>query len=189
MTSDAQLLAAARDDPDAFRALYDRYAARVHGWFASRTRDADAAMDLTAETFAQAWFVRERFEDRAGGSAGPWLFGIARNVLLMSVRRGRLESQARDRLGLRERLDQRVASAVPGPEWTERADDAEALLDGLPENQREAVRLRVIDELDYPAVAAALRTTPQAARVRVHRGLATLRARALSTPTIQENHR
>lgn len=76
MRSDAKLLAAARDDPEAFRVLYDRYATRVHGYFANRTRDGDAAMDLTAETFAQAWFVRKRFEDRAKGSAGPWLFGI-----------------------------------------------------------------------------------------------------------------
>ncbi len=189
MTSDAQLLAAAREDPEAFRALYDRYADRVHGYFTRRTRDADAALDLTAETFAQAWFVRRRFEDRAGGSAGPWLFGIARNVLLMSVRRGRLESQARDRLGIRERLDQPAAPAVLDPGWTELADDADALLDGLPAGQRDAVRLRVIDELDYPAVAAALHTTPQAARVRVHRGLAALRARAATPNPIQENVR
>jgi len=51
----------------------------------------DAAFDLTAETFAQAWIMRRRFRDEAEGSAAPWLFGIARNVLLMSVRRGRLE--------------------------------------------------------------------------------------------------
>jgi DNA-directed RNA polymerase specialized sigma24 family protein len=91
MTSDAGLLAAARSDPDAFRELYRRYAERIHSYFARRTHDPHAAHDLTAETFAQAWMVRTRFRDEADGSAAPWLFGIARNVLLMSVRRGRLE--------------------------------------------------------------------------------------------------
>jgi RNA polymerase sigma-70 factor (ECF subfamily) len=43
------------------------------------------------------------------------------------------------------------------------------------------VRLRVIDDLDYDHVADALGTTPTAARVRVHRGLAALRTR-LSAP-------
>ncbi|MCW3015836.1 MAG: polymerase, sigma-24 subunit, subfamily [Solirubrobacterales bacterium] len=185
MKTDASLLAGARENPDAFRLLYDRYADRVHGYFARRTHDADAAYDLTAETFAQAWLVRERFRDEAGGSAGPWLFGIARNVLLMSVRRGRLERQACERLGLLERLDA-PATAIPDEGWAADADTADELLDGLPATQREAVRLRVLQDLDYTQVAAALGTTAPAARVRVHRGLAALRARV--TPS-QESTR
>ncbi|WP_354701185.1 RNA polymerase sigma factor CarQ [Paraconexibacter sp. AEG42_29] len=184
MISDAALVAAAREDPEAFRAIYDRYAHRVHAYFARRTRDADAAHDLTAETFAQAWLVRARFRDEAGGSAGPWLFGIARNVLLMSVRRGRLEQRACERLGLHERLDQRPADAVPELSWADDADTADELLASLPPAQREAVRLRVVEDLGYTEVAAALGTSAPAARVRVHRGLAALRARATPSPTV-----
>src|SRR3954469_14133472 len=90
-TSDAALLAAA--DPDAFRELYARYAERVDGAFEPRAGDP-ARFALTAGTFAQAWIMRRRFRDEAAGAAAPWLFGIARNVLLMSVRRGRLERAA-----------------------------------------------------------------------------------------------
>lgn len=175
MTSDAALLRAARSDPDAFAALYGRYAERIDGYFARRTGDADAALDLTAETFAQAWLVRERFEDRAGGSAAPWLFGIARNVLLMSIRRGALERTACRRLGILERVDGGATpAAVPDERW---ADGADELLDTLPADQREAIRLRVLEDLSYADVASALGTSPPAARVRVHRGLAALRAR------------
>jgi RNA polymerase sigma-70 factor, ECF subfamily len=179
-TSDAALLSAARTDAGAFRELYDRYADRVHGYFVRRTADADASFDLTAETFAQAWLVRGRFRDEAGGSAAPWLFGIARNVLLMSLRRGQLERRAAERLKVAERLDvpYEAASLVPGERW---ADGADELLEGLPAAQREAVRLRVVQELSYEQVAAALGTTASAARVRVHRGLATLRARRLNS--------
>ncbi len=172
--SDAALMAAARSDPDAFRELYDRYAERVHGYFARRTRDQSAALDLTAETFAQAWLVRDRFRDEAAGSAAPWLFGIARNALLMSVRRGAIERRATERLGLMGRLDHAPATAAPDETW---ADDADELLETLPESQREAVRLRVIEDLDYDRVADALGTSPSAARVRVHRGLQALRHR------------
>jgi RNA polymerase sigma factor (sigma-70 family) len=180
MMTDAGLLAAARSDPDAFRELYDRYVARIHGYFARRTGDADAAFDLTAETFAQAWLVRERFRDEADGSAAPWLFGIARNVLLMTLRRGQLERRATERLRVAERLDApyRPASVAPDERWTDGSDE---LLDELPPAQREAVRLRVIQELAYEQVAAALGTTTSAARVRVHRGLAALRARRLDS--------
>ena len=169
--TDAQLVVAARTDASAFRELYDRYAGRVFGFQLGRTRDADAAHDLTAETFAQAWLSRTRFHDRANGSAGPWLFAIARNVLVDSVRRGRLEQEARCRLGL---LEPRGDDADPDERWLEGLDEA---LAELPEGQRDALQLRVVDELGYGEVADALGTTPAAARVRVHRGLHVLRNR------------
>ena len=124
-STDAALLAAARTDAAAFRALYDRYAARVLRYHERRTRDPDAAHDLTAETFAQAWLSRTRFRDEAGGSAAPWLFAIARHVLLGSVRRRTLERRACERLG----LEAGASAAVPDETWLEGLDEA---LDALP---------------------------------------------------------
>jgi RNA polymerase sigma factor (sigma-70 family) len=173
--TDAELLAAARTDASAFRALYDRYAARVLRYHQRRTSDADAAHDLTAETFAQAWLVLARFRDEAGGSAGPWLFAIARHVLLASVRKRALEQSACARLG----LERPGAAAAPEERWVNGLDEA---LAELPDGQREAIRLRVEDDLAYDRVAESLGTTPQAARVRVHRGLAALRNRLSDVP-------
>jgi RNA polymerase sigma factor (sigma-70 family) len=178
--SDASLLIAARHDPDAFRELYERYATAVFEYFVRRTANRASALDLTAETFAQAWFVRARFRDEANGSAAPWIYGIARNVLLMSIRRGAIERRATERLGLRERLDSPRAADDPGPEgaW---ADGADEMLDALPSDQREAVRLRVLEDLEYTDVARHLGTTPAAARVRVHRGLKALKQHLTSS--------
>jgi RNA polymerase sigma factor (sigma-70 family) len=168
--TDAELLAAARTDAAAFRALYDRYAVRVLAYHARRTSGDDAAHDLTAETFAQAWLARARFRDEAGGSAAPWLFAIARHVLLAAVRKRTLEQRACRRLG----LEAATSTAEPEERWLDGLDEA---LAELPESQREAIRLRVEHDLDYDRVAASLGTTPEAARVRVHRGLAALRNR------------
>jgi RNA polymerase sigma factor (sigma-70 family) len=172
MTSDARLLQSALTDAGAFRELYDRYAEHMYRFHLRRCGNADAAHDLTAETFAQAWLSRARFRDEAGGSAAPWLFGIARHVLSASVRRGRLEREACGRLGIFERLDREPASLQPDDSWLEGLDEA---LAALPETQRAALELRFQDDLPYDDVAVALATTPQAARVRVHRGLASLR--------------
>jgi RNA polymerase sigma-70 factor (ECF subfamily) len=174
LRTDAELLRAARTDPHAFRELYDRHASRVYGYHLRRSGEADAAHDLTAETFAQAWLTRRRFRDRAAGSAAPWLFGIARNVLLMSVRRRRLERSACERLAILERLDTEPVAAEPDESWL---DGLEEALAELPEGQRRAIGLRVGADLDYDAVAAALGTSPPSARLRVHRGLTTLRNR------------
>lgn len=165
LPTDAELLAAARNDATAFRAFYERYAERVHGYHLRRARDPEAARDLTAETFAQAWLSRRRFRDRAGGSAGPWLFAIARNVLVGSVRKQQLERKACERLGVLVE-----ARAEPDETWLDG-------LDGMLEDIPDAVRLRVVDELAYEDVARELGTTPAAARVRVHRGLSALRNR------------
>ena len=174
MTTDAQLLSAARTDPKAFRELYDRYAERMYRFQLARSGDRDAAHDLTAETFAQAWLGRARFEDLASGSAGPWLFGIGRNVLSASVRRGQLERSASNKLGILERLDREPAAVEPEESWLDGLDEA---LAELPETQLDALRLRFVEDLPYDELADALGTTSQAARVRVHRGLQTLRIR------------
>ena len=69
--TDAELLGAARNDPQAFREFYDRYAVWVRVWFARQTGSESAALDLTAETFAQAWHSLRRFRDLADGSGAP----------------------------------------------------------------------------------------------------------------------
>ena len=174
MTTDAELLRRAHDDPAAFRRLYERHAAALHTYHLRRTGDAEAAQDLTAETFAQAWIARRRFRDRAGGSAAPWLFGIARPLLLQSVRRHRLELRACARLGVMEELDRAPSHAEPHEGWLEGLDEA---LAALPPDQREAIRLRVEEDLSYDDVARHAEASPQVVRARVSRGLRSLRTR------------
>jgi RNA polymerase sigma-70 factor (ECF subfamily) len=173
---DASLLKAARSDAGAFRELYERYAGRVHGYHLRRSGDPEAAHDLTAETFAQAWLVRARFRDEAGGTAGPWLFAIARNVLLASVRKRSLERSACERLGLAHELDR--PPVEPDERWLDGLDEA---LADLPPEQREAVELRVVDDLAYAEIGEALSISPGSARVRVHRGLRALRTHFTNT--------
>ncbi|MGH2873377.1 MAG: RNA polymerase sigma factor [Solirubrobacteraceae bacterium] len=173
--SDADLVSRSRHEASAFAELYQRHAAAIYRYHCRCTGDADAAHDLTAETFAQAWLMRARFRDEAGGSAAPWLYGIARNVVLMSVRRRRIERAGLERLGLLG--DPGAVSGAehqPDESWLV---ELEAALDELPAAQREAVRLRFDADLAYEQIAVALDTSPQAARVRVHRALSTLRAR------------
>jgi RNA polymerase sigma factor (sigma-70 family) len=140
----------------------------VPAWF--RRRLEWAASDLTAETFAQAWLSRRSFRDEAEGSALPWLFGIARNVARESARRDAVETRARRRLGLPTDLASEDGYAAV----EERLSPREALaqgLEALPEHERQALELRVVDELPYEQVADRLGVRPAAARLRVSRAL------------------
>lgn len=166
--SDAELIREAARDESAFGELYERHARAVFGWFERRL--AWAAADLTAETFARAWLWRGRFRDERAGSALPWLFGIAANVLRESVRQDRLETRARERLGLPLDLASEEGFAGVDARLSPRQALARALA-GLPGEQRRAVELRVLDELSYREVARRLSIRPEAARLRVSRAL------------------
>ena len=98
LTDDA-LLAATPRERAAFGVFYERHERAVLGFFGAVTRRPEVAADLTAETFAAALDSVASF-DPARGTARMWLFGIARHVLARSARRGRVESAARERIGL-----------------------------------------------------------------------------------------
>jgi RNA polymerase sigma factor (sigma-70 family) len=168
--SDDELLRRARREPDAFAAFYSRHERLVLGFFVGRVGDAEVAADLVAETFAAALAAIPRFRRRREPPTA-WLLGIARNILAMSRRRGRVEARARRRLGMpRLDLTDEVLERIEGLNGT-----ALELLGGLPSRAREAVKARVVDERDYPEIARDLRCSEAVVRKRVSRGLKALR--------------
>jgi RNA polymerase sigma factor (sigma-70 family) len=167
-TTDAELLRASARDPEAFAELYRRHAVAVYSWL--HRRQPQIASDLTAETFARAWLHRRRFRDRRGGTALPWLLGIAANLLSDAIRRERVETRARERLGLpTEQTVESDADAIVARLSPDASIERE--LASLPAPQREALELRVVQELTYDEVADRLSIRNAAARLRVSRAL------------------
>lgn len=152
--------------------LYRRHAEDLLRYFARRTLDPESAAELTAETFAEAFASRGRYRD-TGANGVAWVYGIAKHQLSRYFRAGAVEANARRKVGIprRELVPEdyeRIEELVDlGPV---REALAEAL-DGLAEDQREALRLRVIDGLSYTEVARRLACGEAAARQRVSRGL------------------
>jgi RNA polymerase sigma factor (sigma-70 family) len=179
---DAELILRSSREPEVFGVLFERHAEPMLAFFARRTLDAEAAAELVAETFAEAFSSRSRFRDQGVEGAG-WLYGIGKHLLSRYFRAGAVEARARRRLGM--------------PERTVNDDDYERIeelidferiggvvleaLSTLPEDQREAVRLRVIDGRDYRRVADALGCTEPTARARVSRGLRRIASQVKAT--------
>lgn len=180
-TDQELLLAALADEPTAFTAFYERHVDLVLAYLRRRTSSAEVAADLMAETFAAALLsLHERTSPEELDVPVAWLFGIARNKLHESYRRGRVEAAARERLGLEPLvLDDRDLALVDELSET---DVVRALAEVLPPDQLQAVRLRIIDERDYEAIARELDCSEAVVRKRVSRALATLRARVGSVP-------
>src|SRR3954468_11167011 len=172
-----RLLLAAAGDREAFAAFYRRQNAGILAFFYRRTACPYVSADLTAETFAEALASLGRFSPKRG-TATAWLYGIAGNEYRQWLRRGRVAGRGRNPVGIEpieltnedlERIDALVDFAPLQSAVT-------AALADLSPSLREAVVLRIGDDLTYEEVARRLGCSVGAARVRVSRGLARLQA-------------
>jgi RNA polymerase sigma-70 factor, ECF subfamily len=175
-------------EPQLFARFYEQHADAVLRFLVRRTLDVDAARDLTAETFAQAFRARGSFRGSTEEEAAGWLFGIARNLLRHYVRSGVVERRAVEKLGMRipplEPDDYARIEELAGLAQAREVVAAEfGRLNG---DQREAVRLRIVDQLPYREVAQRLAVSEQTARARVSRGLRHLAAAIDETPNVRE---
>jgi len=171
--SDEELLAASIEEPALYLQFYDRHARDLLTFFARRTFDSRAAADLTAETAAEAFASRFRYADQGPGSAAAWLFTIARRQLGAFVRRRRVATAARQKLGV-----PRIELTSSDMERVEELMDLRAMaraiasaFESLRPADRQALTLRVIDGRSYLEVARAMGCSEQTARARVSRGL------------------
>jgi RNA polymerase sigma factor (sigma-70 family) len=163
-----------QQDADSFELFYSRYFERLLVFFARRTRDAELAADLTAETFAAALTGRRRYRPQRGG-ADSWLFAIAYHKLGDAQRRGCAEDRARRRLGI-ERIEL-TDDDIARIDRLGQPDSVAELVRELPPEQQEAIQAHVIEERGYSEIAADFETSEAVVRKRVSRGLAAIRRR------------
>src|SRR3954454_7824655 len=171
-------------DRETFAALYRQTADDVLVFIVRRIFDREVAMDLAAEAFAQAFVSRGRFRGSSQAEAGAGIFTIARRQVADYLRRGKTERRALNKLGIEpprlndedlDRVDQLAG-------LTELRAAIGAGLRELNPAQRDAIALRVVEELPYPEVAARLGISEQTARARVSRGLRALAVMLEQTP-------
>jgi RNA polymerase sigma-70 factor (ECF subfamily) len=173
-------LAAARTmslDDEAFDRLYQRQAETLLDYFQRRLQDPELATDLVADTFEAVLERRSQYRGDSEEEESGWLWRIASSTLREHERRGR--ARRRDSRGLirqRRALTDSEIERIEDDASSERMRRAvRDSLDRLPDDQRDAVRLRVVESLPYDEVARRLGIQPTAARVRVLRAMRVLR--------------
>jgi RNA polymerase sigma-70 factor, ECF subfamily len=165
---------AAQADRAAFATLYRRYLDRVYGYAFYQLGDHHDAEDATERIFLAALRALPGFRDQ-GSTFRAWLFRIAHNTVANAHR-----SRSR-------------RPVEPLPDWFERpAPDADparqvAMADELrtvrraieqmPDDRRQVILLRFVDELSTAEIAEVLERSPGAVRVLLHRSLRDLAAR------------
>jgi RNA polymerase sigma-70 factor (ECF subfamily) len=128
----------------------------------------DSCEDIVQEILLAVHLKRHTWDPTA--PFGPWLFAIARNKLIDTLRR-------KGRRVFVE-IDQ-FADILPGePEKeTASAREVDQHLSTLPPRQRDVVRAIAVDSASIKETAAKLAMSEGAVRVALHRGLAALAAK------------
>ena len=122
--------------------------------------DPALAQDITSETFLHVWIAEQPVR---AVSVRAWLFVIARNIYLHELRRLRRTAPLDPAMPAAGSL----STSVETRDELSRAMKALAL---LPELDRTALLMRVAEGFPYSRIAATLRISLAAAKVKVYRG-------------------
>ena len=156
---DSRLIEASRHDPDAFAALYHRYADAIFWYLVSRTGSPDDAADLTQLAFLRAYQALPTYRER-GLPFRAWLLRIARNAAADAHRRRR-PTLPWDRLGASLSLAAPAQPEIAALE-DDLADRLRELIAQLGPDKQELLALRYAADLTIREIAA-LRNKSEAA--------------------------
>lgn len=174
--SDAELLRRSHLDPTVFGDLFDRHGAAVHRYLARRV-GSENADDLLSEVFARAIEARMRARPHESGSALPWLYGIARNVVRTHLRtRDRPVGMSQDASIDWDAVDARLDAVAM-------ASTLRKALATLSAIESEILLLVSWEQLSISEAAEALDISSTAARSRLHRARARAAAALAAMPS------
>jgi RNA polymerase sigma-70 factor (ECF subfamily) len=172
--SDNELVERAREDPDYFTQLFDRYFQRVYQFHFTRLRVKQDAEDLTSDTFMKIYTKLDRYTDQ-GVPFAAWLFTIARNTLIDHVRKQKLkpvlfdEPPKSDQLQVEFDMNKINTKVLRKHLW--------AAIETLPEKQQQLWALKLTSDLPHKEIALILETSVNNVDVMVSRSLSVLKKR------------
>lgn len=165
--SDEELMALYQQgEYGAFEELYSRHSGRVYGYFKSRVSSPGEAEDLLQHTFLK--FHQGRASYNGVLPFLPWLFSIARNILIDHLRKHRpVTIEAEKLVALAEKATAEGTSE-PTVTW-------DAVMKLLPEDQRKLIQLRFEEGMSFDDIAKLSGVNETSARKRMSRTIQGLR--------------
>ena len=166
-SDEIKIIRAARQDSKAFGELYTLYVEQVFRYLYSRIGNVHEAEDTTAQTFLVAFETFDRF--RQDGHFASWLFTIARNKAMDHFRRRENTSSIDEVKDIPVENDPLV-----GVIQSEQTAALSKLIQALPEEDRELLRLRFLAAMSFPEIAHFLHRNEDAVKKSIYRLLARL---------------
>jgi RNA polymerase sigma-70 factor (ECF subfamily) len=158
-----------RSNPQQFGFLYERYVKRVFSYVYARIGNVHDAEDVTAQTFLAAFESFGNF--RQAGHFAPWLFMIARNKSMDHFRKMH-NPPTMDEVDEIAQEEDVLGNLI----HSEQAGVLSKLIQVLPEDERELLRLRFLAEMSFPQMARFLKRNEAAVKKSLYRLLARLQS-------------
>jgi RNA polymerase sigma factor (sigma-70 family) len=181
--TDSEAIRSSLVEPDRFGIVFERYFDDVYGYI-TRRLGSDAATDVAAEVFYQAFKSRHRF-DPSHASARPWLFGIVSHLLRRHYRRETRRLRALSRIQSQpSSLQNHADSAIERVDAAAESGKIVKALSKLSARDRETLLLHAWADLTYREIANGLGVPVGTVRSRLNRARRVLRA-ALNNPDLR----
>ena len=171
-----------RGDESAYRELVERFERPLIQFIVRYVDDASLAEDLFQETFLRV--LKHLREYRPEGAFSTWLYTIARNLCLDHLKHVRrvkmtsLDAPAGEEGGKVLYLQDVLKDGGPAPEEKADLSEAEArvreAVSKLPPVKKEALVLRIYQNLSYKEIAEITDCPVGTAKYRVHEALEAL---------------
>ena len=177
---DADVIATSVPDPALFAALVDRHGPMVLRYLTRRVGPS-LAEDLAAETFLRAFRSRQTYRSEHG-SALPWLYGIATNLLRNHARSEQRRTEVLGRMAAQIAFDdgqQRVDDALTAASTLQKLTST---FQSLSAAERDVLVLVAIEGLAYQEAACALGVPIGTVRSRLARARSELRQALAELP-------
>lgn len=144
----------ASGDREAFKRLFEHFAPRIKGFMLKAGCSEGEAEEIAQDALIAVWRKAGQFDPNTTGAAA-WIFTIARNLRIDSVRR----EARRARLSSDVELADQPDSAASADIVISRVEDATRVknaIDRLSKEQSRVIRLSFIDERPHPEIATLL---------------------------------
>lgn len=170
--SDAALIARAKEDPEAFGLLYERYVANIYNYIYYRTSNHHDAEDLTARTFYRALKHIPRYVDW-GAPFSAYLYRIAHNIVANWHR----DHSRRQIISLDEMVMRTLKREGPVAlaEKHEAQDFLLQVVRRLPPERQQLLILKFVEQMSNAEIAQVMGRTEGAIKSLYHRTLVALR--------------
>jgi len=168
LEQEKQLVEAAKQDPQNFAALYDKYFDQIYRYVYRRVSDKDTVHDIVSQTFYDALSHIQGFEWR-GFPFSAWLYKIAHNNVLKWYRE-QSKMQISDLEEGKNTVDHSVTYEKDLKD-SELKDEMDLVLDKLEPQEREIIRLKFYEEVSNVEIAEIMGMNANHVGVKVFRVL------------------
>jgi len=168
---DGALVRRAKEEREAFEALYVKYLKNVHTYVYYRVGNVDDAEDITESVFLHAFIHLNRYQDR-GIPFSAWLLRIAHN-LVANWHRNSSRRRAVD-LDSAEPLHDTMPTPEEVVERQDEISEIRDLLGTLSEERQQALILRYAEDMKHKEIGEVMGKSAGAVKVLIHRSLISL---------------